>query len=108
MNINKQKKLSEKWFYELRDQFINEFESIENSKNKKKNIFKKKIWKRQPYTKKDNGGGTISIMYGDIFEKVGVNISTVYGNFSKNLKIKYRVQIQVLNFGQVEFLLLHI
>ena len=86
MSINKQKQLSEKWFYELRNQFISEFESIENYKNKKKNIFKKKKWKRKPYTKKDNGGGTISIMYGDIFEKVGVNISTVYGNFSKKFK----------------------
>jgi coproporphyrinogen III oxidase len=82
----KKKELSRKWFKLLRNQIINEFEKIENQNTSKKLKFKKKNWKRKPHLKKDNGGGQMAIMYGNIFEKVGVNISTVYGSLSQDFK----------------------
>ena len=75
-----QKTTAEKWFSKLRDKICKEFEDIENSLSNK-NSFKIKNWKRV-----GGGGGKMSIMKGNIFEKVGVNISTVYGKFSENFR----------------------
>ena len=44
-------------------------------------IFAQKKWDRD-----GGGGGVVCIMKGDVFEKVGVNISTVYGKFSDKFK----------------------
>ena len=81
--INNRKKLTSNWFENLRDEICSSFEKIENefSKEKEKIVFKKNKWDRN-----GGGGGTISVMKGQVFEKVGVNISTVYGEFSKEFR----------------------
>jgi coproporphyrinogen III oxidase len=72
----KNKKEVETWFRYLRDLICNEFEKFE-----KKTKFKKKKWRRK---KLSSGGGEISILRdGKVFEKVGVNISTVFGSFDR-------------------------
>ena len=86
MATNKNKEKVESWFIKLRNQICQRFEEIENNFHhneirEKKGRFIRKKWKR--LKNKKGGGGEISIMKGRIFEKVGVNISTVYGNFSK-------------------------
>tara|TARA_B100000700_G_scaffold279798_1_gene329037 strand:+ start:676 stop:1482 length:807 start_codon:yes stop_codon:yes gene_type:complete len=73
--MNQRQKKAKNWFTELRDKFCSEFESIDGNK------FKRKKWSH-----KGKGGGEMSIMKGDVFEKVGVNISTVSGNFSKEFR----------------------
>ena len=82
-------------FYELRNQICSSFESIEksllsgNNLNLKPGKFTKKSWKRKPdkgFT--SGGGGVMSIMHGRVFEKVGVNISTVMGSFSDEMRNK--------------------
>ena len=77
------KELASSWFKELRDKICNSFEEVENNKinKKQKIIFDQKKWKRN-----GGGGGIMSIMHGNVFEKVGVNISTVHGKFSKEFR----------------------
>jgi len=88
-----QYKFIEKNFYNLRNQICSEFESIENIISENTNIslnpgkFKRKTWKRKPDKGfLSGGGGIMSIMYGRVFEKVGVNISTVMGSFTEEMK----------------------
>lgn len=86
MIIDKKKKLVENWFKNLRDLICKEYEQIEYLKSNKKIYFRKKKWKVNTESK---GGGTFSILKnGVVFEKVGVNISTVYGSFSKEYRNK--------------------
>tara|TARA_B100000686_G_scaffold305938_1_gene344912 strand:+ start:28641 stop:29522 length:882 start_codon:yes stop_codon:yes gene_type:complete len=80
-------------FKNLRNKICNSFEDLELSlsngpnQNLKSGKFKKTLWKRPPDKGfKSGGGGVMSLMYGRVFEKVGVNISTVYGSFSEEMK----------------------
>ena len=86
--IEKQKIITKNWFEDLRKETIKVFLDIENnnSRSSKKNNFNFKKWKRKSGNTKDNGGGTMGILYGDVFEKVGVNVSTVHGKFSSKFK----------------------
>ena len=80
--LNNKKKIASLWFKDLRDKICKSFEEIENNKTIKKQIaFNQKSWNRD-----GGGGGVISIMHGSIFEKVGVNISTVHGSFSNEFR----------------------
>ena len=42
-------------------------------------------FEEKPWIREDGGGGIISVLYGNIFEKIGVNISTVYGTLIDDL-----------------------
>ena len=80
--LNNKKNIASLWFKDLRDKICESFEEIENNKTIKKQIaFNQKSWNRD-----GGGGGVISIMHGSIFEKVGVNISTVHGSFSNEFR----------------------
>ena len=80
--LKNKKQLASLWFKELRGKICKSFEEIEKNKSIKKQItFNQKSWDRD-----GGGGGVISIMHGEIFEKVGVNISTVHGKFSKEFR----------------------
>lgn len=82
---DEQKQIAENWFRDLRDQICNAFESIENdfegdTPNLEAGKFERTKWFREDNP--ENGGGVMSVMKGRVFEKVGVNISTVHGEFS--------------------------
>ena len=87
MTIYNNKQRVEEWFKFLRNEICKSFEDIENKFQHPKiklkaGKFKKKKW----YRPNNGGGGEMAIMKGRIFEKVGVNISTVFGNFSKEFR----------------------
>ena len=78
-NESSDRKIVKNWFMILQDIITNDIEKIE----KKKNIFKSKIWSRGL----NQGGGEFRIFEnGKIFEKVGVNKSTVSGTFKKKFR----------------------
>ena len=61
------------WFRTLRDRICTAFEDIDGEGK----------FERKPWTRNAGGGGEISLMKGRVFEKVGVNISTVHGHFTE-------------------------
>lgn len=70
------------WFSSLRDDIVSEFEAIERdyaTYHKKADLsqFERTHWQRD-----GGGGGEMSLMRGHVFEKVGVNVSTVHGEFN--------------------------
>jgi coproporphyrinogen III oxidase len=82
-DIDTYKQRASEWFRELRNRICTTFETLEDELegSGKAGRFERKAWQRE-----GGGGGEISIMHGRIFEKVGVNISTVYGEFSENFR----------------------
>ncbi|WP_410521259.1 oxygen-dependent coproporphyrinogen oxidase [Candidatus Tisiphia endosymbiont of Ptychoptera albimana] len=86
MISNKEKVVT--WFTNLRDQVCTEFEKIELEYSKVQGLAAARFI-RTPWDRKNGGGGVMSVMRGNLFEKVGVNISTVFGElspeFSKNI-----------------------
>ena len=82
INSNFRKKIVDNWFSYLQSQICKEFEILENSKFK----FSKRDWKKN---KEKEGGGTAYLLSGGkIFDKVGVNKSTVSGVFPKKFRSK--------------------
>ena len=70
------------WFSYLQNQICKEFEFLENNKVK----FSKRDWGKK---KEEEGGGTSYLLSaGKIFDKVGVNKSTVSGIFQKQFRSK--------------------
>jgi coproporphyrinogen III oxidase len=88
--IEIKKKLANDWFKSFQDKVVNQFQLIENEiskKNKKKTKhFIKREWKKN--NKKEGGGISFILSSGEIFDKVGINQSTVSGHFEKAFRSK--------------------
>ena len=79
--LDDQQHTAQTWFKELRDQICAEFEKIESEADSDA-TFDYLPWDRENPDGSPGGGGIQGLMKGKIFEKVGVNISTVDGSFS--------------------------
>ena len=86
--IETRKETAKRWFEELRDRICAAFESIERDYAAQTGAgtpgsFERTAWARD---EGKGGGGVMSVMKGLVFEKVGVNASTVYGEFSEEFR----------------------
>lgn len=70
------------WFAGLRDRICTEFEAIEAEAGTPQH-FTRTGWERP-----GGGGGQMSVLRGQVFEKAGVNISVVEGEFSADFAAK--------------------
>lgn len=76
-DIESRKGLAASWFHRLRDDLCRLFESIEEGADAPGARFERTPWERR-----GGGGGEMSILHGRVFEKAGIHISTVHGQFS--------------------------
>ena len=81
MTRPEQTAIARDWFEALRDRICAAFEAIEREAGSDA-TFDYIAWRREEEGADDPGGGVRGVMKGAVFEKVGVNVSTVHGRFS--------------------------
>ena len=93
-DIDDKKRRAFAWFTELRDKIAAALESIENEAPAGMPFadlppakLVRKLWARKDHTGADGGGGVMGMMReGRVFEKAGVHVSAVHGEFSPEFR----------------------
>ncbi|VAV95312.1 Coproporphyrinogen III oxidase, aerobic, partial [hydrothermal vent metagenome] len=85
--LARQKQQTSQWFAQLQTRICAAFEQIEADAPASlypgtPGVFEKTPWQRGP----KQGGGTAALMRGRLFEKVGVHVSEVHGEFSEEFR----------------------
>ena len=93
-DIEDRKARARAWFEELQGRIIAAFETLEHEAPatlypEAPSAFVRTPWSRTDHTGAPGGGGTMAMMHGRLFEKVGVHTSTVHGEFAP----EFRAQI---------------
>jgi len=84
-------KRAEAWFATVRDNLCARLEDLEQSVDvhELNREFEPKTFEKTSWERPDGGGGTMAVLReGRVFEKAGVNISTVHGEFSEEFRAR--------------------
>lgn len=93
LNLEQRKNAASQWFATLQARIVADLEALEaeatgpfDEAAPGPGKFERKPWKRVdehgPNGPQDGGGGTMAILRGRVFEKAGVHVSTVHGQFA--------------------------
>jgi coproporphyrinogen III oxidase len=91
--IGQRKEQAKVWFETLRDRIVAAFEAVEDAlpttaplADRPAGRFTRTPWNRTDHTGAPGGGGVMAMMAGRAFEKVGVHVSSVFGEFAPEFR----------------------
>ena len=91
--LESRKARAQAWFEQLREELCGAFEALERALPQTAPLAERapEHFLRAPWTRTDHrgcpgGGGDMALMHGRVFEKVGVHVSTVFGEFAPEFR----------------------